>query len=390
MSARRLTEDPLFECGPPRALQFRLGVLGNGQLHVLRRASLVVTIGWMPLIILASVQSLTSQTGALSSVLLATGAHGRYLIAAPLLIFAEAECALRLNAIVRQFDAGLIPARNKSRYEAAVASTRRLLNSGAVEIFVIALAYILSATAALSQPFEQVPIWHKTGGIAPTFSPAGWWHVLISLPLLLTLLLGWAWRLILWARLLWLIAGLDLRLMASHPDRAAGLGFVGYSVRAFYIVALALASIVAGAAAHVVLLGDPLTRQYLILSATLLLCALALFSAPLLILSPSLMSAWRRGALQYGALADRVGTAFENKWLTNENHVEITALDQQDFSATTDLYSVVANVYALRLVPIDLKSVVILLGAMLLPFIPVVFLALPGDQILAGLKQMIF
>jgi hypothetical protein len=198
------------------------------------------------------------------------------------------------------------------------------------------------------------------------------------------------WRLALWTRLLWLIARLDLRLMASHPDRAAGLGFVGYSVRAFSIVALALATIVAGRTAHIVLLGGALPTQYLIFNGGLLLAIVALFAAPLLVFTPTLMNAWRHGALEYGALANRVGTTFEDKWLGRDGQADKAALDKPDFSATTDLYSIVANVYALRLIPIDGKSVILFGIAMLLPFIPVVFLTLPAEQILAGLKKLLF
>jgi hypothetical protein len=257
-------------------------------------------------------------------------------------------------------------------------------------VVVVTLAYLLVALAACSQPFDQIPVWHKTGGMAPAFSPAGWWHVIVSMPLLLVLLLGWMWRLALWARLLWLIARLDLHLIASHPDHAAGLVFVGYSMRAFSIVALALATIVAGRSAHLVLLGGALPTQYFIFNGGLLLAIVAVFAAPLLVFTPVLMNAWRRGALEYGALADRVGAAFEDKWLAPDRKADRGALDKPDFSATTDLYSIVSNVYALRLVAIDPASLAMFGGALLIPFAPVVLLAMPAEQILAGLKKLLF
>ena len=101
----------------------------------------------------------------------------------------------------------------------------------------------------------------------PIYSLAGWWHTLVSVPLLLLLIFGWCWRLALWTRLLWLIARLELRLVASHPDRCAGLSFLGHSVRAFAIVALALAVIVAGRSAHMSLLGGGLPTPYFLANA---------------------------------------------------------------------------------------------------------------------------
>jgi hypothetical protein len=204
------------------------------------------------------------------------------------------------------------------------------------------------------------------------------------------LLLGWMTRLALWARLLWRISRLDLRLVASHPDHAAGLGFVGHSVRAFAIVALAMATIAAGASAHIVLLGGTLPTRSFEFNVGLLLTVVVLFTAPLLVFTPLLMATWRRAAFEYGALADRMGVAFEDKWLGHGPRIDPTMLAQQDFSATTDLYQVVANIYELRLVAIDLQSIIILGGSMLLPFIPVVLLAVPADQLLAGLKSLLF
>ncbi|RWP54833.1 hypothetical protein [Mesorhizobium sp.] len=381
----------LFENGPPVGLQRRLGLVRGSQLNVGRRAMIVGAVGWAPLLVLAGIQNVTMHTGGITPLLWDAGMHARYLIAAPLLVLAEALCAPRLNAIVRHFaDAGLVTNRDRGTYDAAVASTRAQLNSRAAEIIVIALAYLLMSAAAFSLPFDQVPVWHKTGGSAPAFSPAGWWHVLVSLPLLLTLLLGWTWRLALWAHLLWRIARLDLRLLASHPDGAAGLAVLGYSLRAFSLLAMALAAIVAGRSANIVFVDGALPRDHTIFSAGLLVVVGALFAAPLFFFTPMLMRALQRGSFEYGALATQVGAAFEEKWLGRDRPVDKSALEKPDFSATTDLYAIVANVYALRLVPIDLKSIAMLGIALLLPFVPVVFLALPMAEILAGLKGLLF
>ncbi|TWI43314.1 hypothetical protein [Mesorhizobium tianshanense] len=383
--------EALFENGPPVGLQRRLGFVKGSQLNVGRRAMIVGAVGWAPLLVLAGIQNVTMHTDGITSLLWETGVHARYLIAAPLLVLAEAQCASRLNAIVRHFaDAGLVTDKDRGTYDAAVASTRAQLNSRAAEIIVIALAYLLTSAAVFSLPFDQLPVWHKTGGFAPAFSPAGWWHVLVSLPLLLTLLLGWGWRFALWAHLLWRIARIDLRLMASHPDGAAGLAVLGYSLRAFSLIAMALATIVAGRSANIVLVDGALSRDHTIFSAGLLVAVVALFAAPLFFFTPILMKALQRGSFEYGALANRVGAVFEEKWLGRNGPVDNSAIEKPDFSATTDLYAIVANVYALRLVPIDLKSIVILCIALLLPFVPIVFLALPMAEILAGLKTLLF
>ena len=76
-------------------------------------------------------------------------------------------------------------------------------------------------------PISLYPAWHvSTVAGVEVYSPAGWWHALVSLPLLFVLLLGWIWRVLVWTRFLYLMAGLDLKLVPAHPDRTAGLRFV--------------------------------------------------------------------------------------------------------------------------------------------------------------------
>lgn len=390
MNLRAHNDIVLFAHAPPMGVQRWLGLVKPDQLHVGRRALLVVLIGWVPIILLTFAQVAFRDGDGIASLLLETGAHARYLVAAPVLIIAEAQCATYLSATVRYFvEAQLVPDGRRAEFDGAVASTRRLLNSTAAEVAVFALAYLVSVLSALSYAYDQIPVWHKSAGIVPGYSAAGWWHVLVSLPLLLALIFGWLWRLALWARLLWLISRLDLRLIASHPDHMAGLGFVGHSLTAFSIVGFALASIAAGRSAHVVLLGGALPTPNLIFNISFLVFLLALFLAPLLVFTPALLRAWQRGTVGYGVLAVRVGEEFESKWLDRDN-IDRAALEKPDFSATTDLYSVVSNAYAIRFVPADLKNLIALSVALVLPFVPVVLLAIPINTILQSLQKLLF
>jgi hypothetical protein len=238
---------------------------------------------------------------------------------------------------------------------------------------------------------DQIPDWHKiANSTGREFSLAGWWHAAVSLPLLLALLLGWIWRLYVWARLLWAAAQFDLRLVASHPDRAGGLGFVGYSVGAFFFVVLAIATIVAGHSAHAVMQNGTLSPQIVAFNGGLLAAVVSLFVLPLFIFTPALIKAWRAGVLHYDTLAEHAGSAFENEWLRSGGAEKKSILETPAFSAVTDLYAIVSNAHAMRVVPIDLKSVLILATATILPFIPVAFLIFPTAEILAGVKALLF
>jgi hypothetical protein len=98
---------------------------------------------------------------------------------------------------------------------------------------------------------------------------------------------------------------------------------------------------------------------------------------PLLIFVFKLHAKKVEGIYSYGALADDVGRQFEEKWLTNYQESRSGALEAPDFSATTDLYQIVSNVHDMKLFPFELRAVVSLIVAAVLPFVPVVLMMMP-------------
>jgi hypothetical protein len=384
-------ESALFDGGPPRRLQRALGLSTPNESGLVWPAVLAVLIGWVPLVVLAAAQDLVLGGGRTTLLLLDFAVYARSLIAAPLCIVAEPVCISRLGRTVRHFlDAGLVLEADRARFDAAVASTRRLRDALSVELAVVLLAYAVVGALIWFVPSDVIPDWHKSGGHGfPAFSAAGWWHVLVSLPLLIVLFFGWLWRLFLWGRLLWRMSRLDLCLIPAHPDHAAGLQFVGYSLRAFSLLGMALGAVAAGRVANrVVYAGVPLTAYSHFIGA-LVVGVVLLFSGPLLVFTGKLFHAKWRGTFDYGALATGAGGQFERKWFTRPESIDASALEAPDFSATTDLYQVVANVYAMGIIPLDFRNVLLLIVATLLPFVPVAFMAMPFDAILAHIAELL-
>jgi hypothetical protein len=286
---------------------------------------------------------------------------------------------------------GLVPNSERPGFDAAVTSTKRLRDSIFAEISVILIAYLLAVTLTYSVPLNILPRWFLASpGRLAVRSPAAWWHMLVSLPLLFMLSIGWIWRVMLWARFLWLTSRLNLRLLPSHPDRSGGLRAAGQSLRAFALPAFALSAIVAGGVANRVLHdgSSPFEFRHLILG--LVVFVVILFASPLFVFIHQLLTHWHRGVLEYGTLADRVGTEFERDWLDSGKPFNEDPLQTGAFSALTDLYQVVERVYQMRPVPIDLMSMLALVCATLLPFVPVLFLAVPFDVVLEKITGVLF
>jgi hypothetical protein len=370
-------------------LQQRLGIPGAAASGVWRQAVWAIGIGWLPLAVLTVVQTRIQPWAGLEAFFSDRGIQCRALIAAPVLLVGRASAYARLSRIYNYFlEAEIIAPQDRPAFEAAIASTRRLESSRWAVVVAIVVAYSLVLGLVVSDP--ALPAWHvgPTNWLLP-YSPAGWWHVVVSLPMLIVLLLGWFWRLVLWARLLWLASCARLDLVPPHPDRSAGLRFVGYSVRAFAPVGFALGVIVAGALANTVARHELPLTTYRNVSLGLLAFVILIVTAPLLAFIRPLTVAWQRAIHDYGAFAHGLGQSFERKWSMGTKP-DPAALGVQDFSALNDFYQCAGNVYTIRVLPIDTQSLLLLGMATVFPILVVAASSLPLDVIGGFIKGLLF
>jgi hypothetical protein len=374
MSTGTTRFDDLFtggtSLGPPQAGR-RVG----------RPVLLFVGVTWVPLLVLAALENNLYPRGRGDLSFLADfGPFARYLIAGPLLLAANAISMRALNRIAHRFVA-LRPgsARGDASLKAVFASIRKL-DTPLVSIACAVLAYAFSAVAYTTLPMSDLPRWHF--GSAHALSLAGCWSALVSVPLLLYLLLRWLWRLMLWARFLRLIARLDLSLSPVHPDKAAGVAFLGYSLRTFSLLGAALGSMVAGPVANQVFHHGAQLQEFKFAVLGVVVFTIVICTAPLLAFTGRLLRVWQRGVHEYDELASELGRQFEAEWFAGDDPSRREMLDRGDFSAATDLYQVVERVHGLRLVPVDIPSIAILASATLLPFVPIVFLLFPFDKVI--------
>jgi hypothetical protein len=390
MTATILYDEKLFDGGPPRRLEAALRLVKPDKPRTIARAVLISMLAWAPLILLAAIQSFAIGQDKVTDLLLDFGVHARYLVAVPLFIAAEAFTLSTLGRTARHFvEADLIRDSDRPRFESIAVSTRRLLNSTVVEILVVLLAYFAVIVLIRVISPETIPPWHMLTKEHLSFSWAGWWHTVVSIPLSLILLFGWLWRLFLWGLLLWRVSRLDLHLVPAHPDLSGGLQFVGASLRAFPLLSFALGAVVAGGVANRVVHQGMHTIDFKYIIATLLVVILILFVAPLTVFTRRILQARRRGIFEYGALAGAVGRQLERKWLDRRRNVDDAVLDVPHFSATTDLYQIVSNVYQIKSVPLDLQDLVAVVVAVLLPFVPVLLYEIPLNIILPDLVKLL-
>ena len=175
-------------------------------------------------------------------------------------------------------------------------------------------------------------------------SLAGWWRLLVSQPLLLVVWGAWLWRIAVWAHFLWQVARLDLRLVPVHPDLAGGLGFVATSMQGFSPVAFALGASTAGGIAEGVLLEGHAAG-----------------------VQPAADEGASPRSVRLRRAGGGAGPAVRAALAGARPRAERGCPGAPDFSATTDLYSIAANVRNMRLVPFDLRGLIPLLASALPP-----------------------
>jgi hypothetical protein len=264
--------------------------------------------------------------------------------------------------------------------------------SGLAEGVILVVAYLLAytwiaRTAARVDGGTWAGQMHD-GSLALTL--AGWWALLVALPLFWFLLGRWLWRFITWGLLLRDIAGCALRLVATHPDRCGGIAFIGHYPKSYVLFVFALSSVVAaGVLKHVVYGGASLMSFKFALFGMIAFLVVA-FVLPLLAFAPVLKALKHHGLSRYGALASRHNLAFEMKWLDGKpgDPAEVP-LGSPDVSSLADLTAGYELVKSIRPLPVTKESVLPLVLAALAPLAGVALTQAPFKEILDAAKGLL-
>jgi len=316
----------------------------------------------------------------------------RFLIIIPVLILAEPPLRSRLDLVVHHFETFLIPHDQGTQFRQNWESCEKLQDSKLARVLLVVLTYATTTWLGqyLSPGGAEFMDWWKGGGGYRFFSPAGTWAVVVSYPILFYLTLVWLWKQLLWARFLRSTTRLKLRLIPAHPDHLGGLGFIEASLRGQLPFSFCMGVGLAGAAANRILHEGQRLIAFRHLSLILIAAVLLVCVAPYFVFTSTLMQMRRRGMLRYGAFARAVGEQFEKKWLDRADSLDEDVLTVPDFSTTTDLYGVVSNILSIRIIPVGAVDLYALIGAALIPGIPVVISSIPFDTVMQDAMKLLF
>jgi hypothetical protein len=374
----------LVKGGPSYHLARTLGFEPPSTSRRLLKLSLLILLTWVPLVLLSLLQG-----GRVAIPLLRDPiVYSRFLFVVPLLELAQVVVGASLGMQMRHFlESGLVAEADRPAFESARAAVIRLRGSVVTEAVLVVLALggsVLSRVVFKLDAHDST--WERMG---TTITAAGWWYILVSLPILFFLLVRWTWVFLLWAAFLFRVSRLDLELTPTHPDRAGGLGFLGWGLASFSVILLAVSAVLSGSLAGEILFRGSSLDQLKYHVVVFVVLAIAILHAPLLAFAGRLGRCRLQGLLDFGALIRRHDRAFDERWIKVRGADRASLLGSPDASSLADLGAVYEHIDRMQLIPFDRKALLVLVSAALIPMIPLIGTALPLQEILSKLGEFL-
>jgi len=377
---------PLFE------LLRKLHLSGDSLELLPRRILIISCITWLPLFVLSAVTGNSLGGATRVPFLYDIETYTRFLIALPMLIAGEVVVHASLWPTLQRFVTHrIVPDEDLPKFHAAIGSSLRIRNLVAPEVILLVLVYTVGHWMWRTRVAPGETTWYVSAlGKHLHLTPAGYWYVFISIPIFQFIWARWYLRLFIWFRLLWSISRLNLRLDATHPDRAGGINFLGKSSYWFCHILLAQGAVLAGVFAdRVVLEGQPFLG-FKVTAASLAIFWVLVLLAPLTVFTPDLWRGKRRGRSEYGLLAGQYGAAFREKWILGATPRAEDLLGTSDIQSLADMGNSYDAVRRMRLVPFGLTEVTALVAVTLAPLLPLTLTVFSLDQIVTHVLKVIF
>jgi hypothetical protein len=219
---------------------------------------------------------------------------------------------------------------------------------------------------------------------------AGLWFIYVSRPLFQFLIFRWFWRVLIWDLFLWRVSRMPLELIPTHPDRCAGLSFLGSAQYVFAPLMFGLAAIFSGDMGERILYeGAPLQSLGVGIGLFIGLVAMT-FLIPLVFFAPQLLQARRMGLLRYGVLASHYVRRFQEKWIPGKGSPKEELLGTGDIQSLADLSNSFSVIQTMRFIPMDMGTLVPMVASLAIPFIPLLLSIFTPREIFQMIKQIIF
>ena len=180
---------------------------------------------------------------------------------------------------------------------------------------------------------------------------------------------------------------IDLHVIPTHPDPAGGLEFVGSSAYAFGPILFAQGAMLAGVIASRVLYRGENLLSFKLQAIGFVAFFVFAILVPLVMFTPQLANARRKGLADYGLVAQRYVEAFEQKWVVAEPNAELGTADIQSLADLDNSYAVIRE---MRAVPFGLQDISRLAIASAVSMAPLLLTVWSPEELVTRVIKVVF
>jgi hypothetical protein len=361
----------------------RLQLARGARLHTGRVAVLLAAVTWLPLLALAAIEGVAWGDAVHVPFVMDFLPYGQFLIAVPVLVLGQVTVGRYLiRAVAELRTSDVLDSKDTPVLDAVLARTVQRWRGWGVDLVLLVLTCAATVVSLWGAKEWLTGGWQVAG---EGMTLAGWWYLLISLPVMRFLALRWVWRLLLWAWVLWRVSRLELHPRPTHPDRAGGLAFLGATQAAFGVLVFAfgvqLSCLIADAVhfrgAEIMAFRGQVVAFVVIVVVVLLL--------PLLVFAPKLVQAREEQLLFLSGSAHRgAGDLARKLRASRAGELPVDAVSGlSDFSVLYD------HARLMRPVPLETQHILALVLAAVTPFLPLIFLVMPAREVLRTLARLL-
>ncbi len=312
--------------------------------------------------------------------------HVRFLLVLPLLIFARRSVNSSFNSAIAFFyETKIVDQKNAEAFEQMMNKLEKWKNSKFIDfilVFTVYMSFFLQQESRVNNASIYAP-WHV---INNHVTVAGWWYLLVSIPIFQLLLYRWLYTIILWIIFLRKLSKLKLHLSSLHPDGLGGLGFLRYTQLSFFPVALAYSALTAGVMNNLIIFSGITIADYKVAFGSIVLIIAFLFILPLTQLIPLLAKVKRKYYMQYSLQSWPIARKYEEElrafYKTEEE-------ENPDTSLHVDLIGSFEKTKDMKIIIVDKTILVAFAVAIILPFLPVLAQQVPLKDIFINLFSKI-
>ena len=355
-------------------------------------AGLFVT--WVPLVIITAIEG-TLYTGTQLPFLYDVGMQSRVLVAFPMLIMIKVVIDSKVFLVAKYISEALITGEERQIILAsALHRAKQLTNSAIAEITILFIVIVATVSLVKGSAFSALNTgttsWMTSSGQENNgLSIAGYWAVIISIPLFQFLLFRWLWRYFVWILLLFRLSKAPLNLLPTHADRAGGLGIIMMAQRSFNLIFVACAVVLSGQFIQQLIEHPDAYNTIRSESIAFMVLSIVFILIPLFFFTGKLLKTKNKGLLHLSNLGATLSRKFEKEWISdlpNEDRIEEKQVDPSMLYDYSGLYE---QIQKFRTVPVTIHDIVGLAIILFVPFIPILFIHFSIGELLQKIAGLL-